>query len=364
MKAKVIPALVLAFGIALWANAQSKFIAANAKELTYQGRITYKGDHSVLSWTGNSVQISFKGTGIGAVLKDEGGLNYLKVILDGKPLPDIHPDSTKHGYQLASQLSDDNHTLQLFKRTEFVHGDTWLYGFELPANAVVNKAPKAPKRAIEFYGNSITCGYGTLDTSGKDRGTPEFEDGYLSYAALTSRYFNARYSCIARSGIGIMVSWFPQIMPELYDRQDPSDSLSKWDFSKYKPQVVVVNLMQNDSWITKLPDNAQYKARFTDVYPDPAYIINAYTTFIRNIRSKYPKATIVCMLGNMDISKPGSDWRGYVAIAVKQLHDKKILSFIVNYKNTPGHPKVAEQADMAKQLEAFIEQHTGWEAEN
>lgn len=364
MTCKIFTSLTLALCLTVCANAQNKLIKADAKELFYQGRVLLKDDHAVLSWTGNSVQVNFKGTAISALLKDEGGLNYLKVILDGKPLKDIHLDSIKHSYELASGLADGNHTLQLFKRTEFVHGDTWFYGFELPVNTQVNNKAKKPKRAIEFYGNSITCGYATLDTSGKDRGTPEFEDGYLSYAALTARYFNAQYSCIARSGIGIMVSWFPQIMPELYDRQDPSDSLSKWDFKNYKPQVVVVNLMQNDSWIVKQPDNAQYELRFANAYPDPAYTINAYTNFIRSVRVKYPKATIICMLGNMDISRPGSDWRGYVAIAVKQLNDKKILNFVVDYKNTPGHPKIAEQADMATKLEAFIEQHTNWEAAN
>jgi hypothetical protein len=30
---------------------------------------------------------------------------------------------------------------------------------------------------------------------------------------------------------------------------DPVDSTSKWDFSGYTPDVVVINLFQNDSWL-------------------------------------------------------------------------------------------------------------------
>ena len=43
-----------------------------------------------------------------------------------------------------------------------------------------------------------------------------------------------------------MVSWFPLIMPEMYDRLTPTEASSKWDFSSYQPDVVVVNLFQND----------------------------------------------------------------------------------------------------------------------
>ena len=51
------------------------------------------------------------------------------------------------------------------------------------------------------------------------------------------------------------VSWDPLIMPEIYDRLVPTDSTSKWDFSLYRPDIVVVNLFQNDSWLVHLSDH-------------------------------------------------------------------------------------------------------------
>jgi hypothetical protein len=56
-----------------------------------------------------------------------------------------------------------------------------------------------------------------------------------------------------------MLSWFPLIMPEMYDRADPTDSTSKWDFSKYTPDVVVINLFQNDSWLARRHDFPEFK---------------------------------------------------------------------------------------------------------
>jgi hypothetical protein len=46
--------------------------------------------------------------------------------------------------------------------------------------------------------------------------------------------------------------------------------------------------------------------------------------------------------------------------AVKQLNDSKIYTHFFPYKNTGGHPDVAEQKAMATSLIAFIEKHIQW----
>ena len=187
-----------------------------------------------------------------------------------------------------------------------------------------------------------------------------FENNYVSYAALTARHFNAQYSCIAKSGIGITISWFPLIMPEMYDRLDPTDSTSKWNFTRYTPDVVVINLLQNDSWLTNNPKHDQFKKRFGTTAPDSSFIIQAYKDFVQNIRSKYSKAAIICALGNMDGTKEGSPWPRYVQGAVAALHDEKIYTLFFPYKNRPGHTKTGEQKAMANSLIQFIEQRIRW----
>ena len=281
-------------------------INSNDRHLRYMGRVKVNADSAELSWSGTSVTINFKGTGIKALLRDQSGINWFKVIVDGQLLPDIKPDSNKQWYTLVSGLPAGAHTLELFKRTEWIFGSTWFYGFQLDQRASIAKASPAKKHRIEFYGNSITCGYAVLDTTGKDRGTAPYEDNYLSYAAITARHFNAEYSCIARSGIGVMISWFPQIMSEMYDRLNGGDENSKWDFSLYKPDVVVINLFQNDSWLVLQPKYPEFKHRFDTTAPTPARIIDAYESLVRNIRNKYPKANIICALGSMDATREGS----------------------------------------------------------
>jgi hypothetical protein len=313
-----------------------------------------------LSWTATTISIHFNGTGIKALMKDQWGDSYYNVIIDGKVLMVLHPDSLKGLYTLASGLQPGRHTLELFKRTEWAMGKTWFYALVPDAHTTLLSAPPAKERKIEFYGNSITCGYAVEDSSGKDRGTAPYENAYVAYAAITGRHFNAEYHCVTKSGIGILISWFPLIMPEMWDRADATDSTSKWDFSRYTPDIVVINLFQNDSWLINMPNHEQFKARFGTSAPGADTIIQAYKKFVRQVREKRPHAYIICMLGNMDASKEGAPWPGYIQKAVSLLGDKKILTLIVPFKGTPGHPSIAEQKTLADSLIHFIGEHIRW----
>ncbi len=251
--------------------------------LTLDGRIGKKDTtNAQLFWAGSSVTIKFNGTGVNALLKDEKGKNYYNVVIDGDSVIMLRVDSTKRLYQIAKNLPKGEHTVQLFKRTEWFNGKTDFFGFKLPKNSQLTQHKDKRKRMIEFYGNSITAGYAVEDLKG-DCPDSIYTNNYRSYAAITARHFNAKYSCIARSGIGIMVSWYPIIMPELYNRLDPTDPQSKWDFKKASPDVVVINLFQNDSWLIHRPRNEEFKKRLGKK-PSKEYIIESYRKFVATIR--------------------------------------------------------------------------------
>jgi hypothetical protein len=348
--------LLLVFATAC---AQPTRIPPHDKHITYEGRVMVTSDSATLIWPGTSVTIRFKGTAMSALLRDQDTSNYYNIILDGRVTGKLHTNKEKKEYTLGSNLSKGEHTLQLFKRTEWDKGTTTFYGFTSTTKTeLLDPAPK-PKRRIEFFGNSITCGY-AIEDNVNDSPIGYFENNYDSYAALTARHFNAQYHCTSKSGIGIMISWFPLIMPEMYDRLDPVDSTSHWDFSAYTPDLVVVNLFQNDSWLVKQPKHEQFIHRFGTQAPDENRTVSAYKEFITTIRKKYPKAQIICMLGNMDITREGSPWPDYVQKAVSELHDNRIFTYFAPYKNTPGHPKTAEQKMLADGLIRFIDEHIRW----
>lgn len=336
------------------------FIAYTDSHIQYEGRIGLKNDAAELYWPGTTLRLNFNGTGIKALIKDEKGQNFYNIIIDGKITQRLKMDTTRKFYTLAENLSPGTHTLELFKITqyhkEYGRGFTKFYGFQLD-NGKILSPPKLKKNKIEFYGNSITCGHAIEDTTGGDSGASKFENNYLSYAALTARHFDAQYSCIAKSGVGLMVSWVKPIMPEIYNLTNPADSSTTWDFSKYRPDVVVVNLTQNDAAIVTRPDHIEFKRRFGSTAPTEEVIISTYGNFIKSIRKEYPQAKIICVLGSMGATAVGSKWPGYISSAVANLKDDKIYTHFFPYKNTAGHPRVTEQKVMAESLINFMEAH-------
>ena len=338
-------------------NAQ-QFISSSNKFIDYEGRTIDTANAKLLSWPGTSVTIRFKGNFLNATLMDTDTSDYFNIILDKKVYNRIHIENFKKEYTLVDKLPNGTHTVELFKLTESTDGNCLFFGFTSNVQAELLKPLRKAKR-IEFYSNSITCGYGVEDTV-QDRGTGFYKNNYLSYAALTARKFNAHYACIAKSGIGVTVSWFPLVMPEMYDRSTENNAFRKWDFKKWAPEIVVINLFQNDAWITNMPEYPEYIHRFKGMQLSDSFFISQYKNFVSEIRAKYPFAKIICSIGSMDASKKGSKWVTYIKEAIKQKSDPKIFLLVYPYKQTPGHPKVKEQKKMANLLISFISKHQLW----
>ena len=351
----LLPVIAVSLCTNLYSQQSVTLVDAHNKNLQYEGRIGFDNPGvAEIYWPGSSVTIKFKGTGVNAILKEQHKDNYYNIIIDGDSINVLKPDTVKRTYVLASGLVEGEHMVELFRRTGW-NGVTSFYGFQLPAGTVITSIqPK--KRMIEFYGNSITVGSGMYG-EGAPNGS---ENNYLSYGAVTSRHFDADYTCIARSGIGLMVSWFYMIMPEICNRQNPFDSNSIWNFSRATPGIVVINLFQNDCAIVNNPDGSEFKRRFGNKMPTEDFIIGSYRKFVQSIRNHYPQANIICVLGSMDAVTPGSPWPGYIEKAVAFLGDKKVYTHFFPYKNTPDHPNVAEHQQMAESLIRFIEEHIKW----
>ena len=332
----------------------STFVAPDDKKVIYQGRILYNNDKSALMWSASSASVRFKGTKISAILQDTKGKNYYNVIIDYDSITLLQPGKEKKEYVLAENLPYGEHIVELFKRSEWSMGTTYIYGFNIVGKALKPRNKK--KLKLEFYGNSITSACGVEDYSGKDRLDTIFTNSYFSYASFTARALNADYRIISKGGIGIMISWFPLIMPELYYRLIPTNANSYHNFKNYTPDIVIINLLQNDSWLIKKPNHPEFIHRFGRKAPPENEIVSAYKNFVSKIRKEYPHAKIICMLGNMDATRKGSPWPQYIKQAVNVMHDKNIFTLFVPYKNTPGHPKIEEQKAMADILTRFIKQ--------
>lgn len=351
----LLPLVLIMFCLDIYAQGSESFHVSYAHEhIYYEGRIGENSDKRAaeLYWPGSSVSLRFRGESIRATLEDQNGENYYNVRVDGNQVAVLHLARGKQEYVLAEGLEEGEHVVELHKRNDWDYGWTRFYGFDVTGSQTM--ATDSKRIFIEFYGNSITTGYGNEDYSGEDKPTGDVTNNYKAYGAMTARNLDAEYACISHSGIGILVSWHDYIMPEEYCRLNPADAECNWDFSHKQADVVVVNLFQNDSWLVELPDHEQFKKRFGEVGPSENQIVDAYVDFLKELRGHYPEAEIICLLGNMDITRDGSPWPGYVKKAASQFPDRMHTLF-VPYKNSPGHPKADEQKVIADALTAYIQ---------
>jgi hypothetical protein len=359
---KIIHSLLL--GALIWSNIALaepvQPISADNKQFLYTGRIDFADKKAPsLSWPGSSIKANFTGTSLAITLDDQLGKNYFNIFVDGEAQ---HPYvlEAKQGvqtYVISTALKPGNHSLEIYKRTEGEEGATAFKGLLLDAEAKLLPPPVRPTRRIEIYGDSITSGAGN---EGADNGVDHLlneKNNYWAYGAITARNLNAELHTISQSGIGIMISWFPFIMPQFYDQLSAvGDNDSTWNFAQWTPDLVLINLLQNDSWLIDREKKLQ-------PLPTDAQRVQAYIDFVRSIRIKYPHAQIVCALGSMDATATPK-WPGYVSTAVERMRkenkDTKLDTIFFEYTGYEGHPRIAQHKANAEKLTAFIKTKMGW----
>ncbi len=343
--------LVTAFLLpAVAANAEI-LVPSDDQDILYVGRFDDSTPTApVAYWSGTQIRAKFQGTMIKAVLNDFGD-NFYNVIIDGGVPVKLDLLAGSNTYVLAMGLADTEHTVELFKRTSHHKGAVAFEGFYIDdARELVPL--ERPLYKIEFYGDSISDGH-SVDIVGADDDSSTHWNNYLAHPAVASRMLGVEYVCNASSGIAVHTGWSPgaegNLMGTAYDNINPTSAASVWDFSKYTPDIVVVNLFQNDAWANPVPHPP----------PEATAIKDKYRDLILDIRAEYPNAEIFCALGNMDACAFGYEWGTYVEAVVAALNgpsynDSKVYSTLYAYINDNGHPHAARQRPMAHQLASFI----------
>jgi lysophospholipase L1-like esterase len=342
--------------------------------IQYTGRINHEDPkNTVFAYPGVSIRAAFQGTAINAMFQDyssgtAASSNYFNVIIDGgaPKVLQLNPDQTI--YALAKGLTDGNHTVELFKRTEALNGKVAFNGFLLVKGKKLLPPAPLPARRIEFIGDSQVCGYGN-ESSGNppvDGFTSIKENNYLAWGAITARNLNAQYSCVAFSGRGLFRNFSGTttgVVPELYDQIIPDDAGVLWDHTKYTPDVIVVNLGTND--YSAEASNSAYKV-------GPTFTI-AYNAFLAKLRGYYPTTVIICHVGVMMNDGYPSGAKAWTRIQTdvksivatkNQSGDSKIYYYSSDPQSAPFgedyHPTVATHERVAAGLTDYINALLKW----
>jgi lysophospholipase L1-like esterase len=281
-------------------------VDADDPNIQYIGRFDASDPkHRIFDWPGVQICARFQGTSCSIRLADK--KDEYAIIVDHHAPRILTIDSTVDVFRIASGLVDSfPHSIMIQKRTEPLVGKGIFSGFILDSGKTLLPPEQHSERRIEFIGNSITSGYGVEGESPETHFSPQTENACMSYAAMTARELHAEYMLISYSGRGVVRNYGDTCitssdpMPTLYDRVCFCDTVHKWDFASWIPQVVVINLGTNDF--------------STKPYPPKNIFEDAFVRLLNRVRSQYDGVTIFCVCGPM-IIEPGI---GYIREIVEQ----------------------------------------------
>ncbi len=285
-----------------------------------------------------SAIVSFKPFSSGAPL-------YLKAFLDGKATK--HTVATGDEKLLFESLDDGEHTLTLLRVSESIDALRIESVTLLGENAAFLDPPAEKERRIEFFGDSITCGYGVLAEPTVTGYTTFEQDSTMAYAYMTAEKLNASGRYEAISGQGILCNCNGEKALEItkFYRWTLRDE-TPWDFSLWTPDVVVVNAGTNDSWGGV--DSAAFGAKADE--------------FLRELREVYPDALLIWAYGMMDVR-----FTDTLTAVVAALGDERVRFLPlapIDLKNGDvgggGHPNVNASIRVSDLLAKTIKNELGW----
>lgn len=341
------------------AHAKS-FIKADDQRLAYVGRVSF-AHKGTAAWTYPGIQIHAVFEGTSVAMKTNPGSGYYMIEIDDMQPFKVESATTDSVVQIAHGLKDGSHRLTITYAIEGLLKHPVFYGIILDEGKSLGERPILPERKIEFIGNSITCGYGIEGNGSEQKFSYSQQNLYYTYEARTARELNAQWQVVARSGIGIYRNnnGNPQgdrgVMPDCYPYTFFGQSGERWDFSRYQPQVVCVNLGTNDT---------------TGPRYDTKLLANAFKRFVQQLRNRYPKAKIVLLTGTMingqrlaNLQQAQQEAIDYAAA----LGDHEVYRFDFTPADgslgygTHKHPSMRQHEQMAKELTPFLRQLMEWD---
>lgn len=288
-------------------NTETSYKATN-ENVKLLGRTYYDADKLYCALSGTGAEFTFTGTECNiTVAGDSNSANAgmadnharVGIYVNGERVIDDMVDNKEEVYEVFKSDTPQEVTVSLVKLSESPMSTIAITDIKVTGSPI--KPTENKEKLIEFIGDSITCGYGIDDPDKAHHFSTKTEDATKAFAYKTAQALGADYSLVSFSGYGIISGCSngedkvsEQALPQYYTKLGyswaangsfkPSDV--EWDFSR-QPDVVVINLGTNDDSYTKNIEERQNEFR------------DAYTEFLKTVRSKNPNAKIVCAFGIM-----------------------------------------------------------------
>ena len=365
MRKMLLTALLTMMGLGAFAietvPIKGSIISPTDPFIQYTGRISFANpERPAWNFPGIQIVASFEGTSLRMIAKPRSGY-FVAQIDQAEPFKVAFRGERDSVVTLATALPNGVHTVKLMYAIEGYEFYPEFWGFVLDKDKKLVETPALPSRKIEFIGNSITCGYGNEGLKKEEGFDYATENHYYSYASITARNLEAQHWVVARSGIGAyrnfagpktgnpesnMLAQYEYVgfawKPDL--RKEATFLNEKWDFSRYQPDVVCINLGTNDL--------------STPNY-DLQLLKQNYQKLLKKVRQHNPKAKIVFLTGTMLYNKElelQKQLLDEVAAEAKNAGDQEVYRFDMapiagnEWYGNDWHPNVYQDEKMAGEL--------------
>ena len=339
--------------------------------IQYTGRISFTNpDRPAWNYPGVQIMAAFEGTSLRMMAKPRSGY-FMAQIDQAEPFKVAFRGERDSVVTLATALPEGRHLVRLMYVIEGYEFFPEFWGFVLDEGRQLVPPPALPSRKIEFIGNSITCGYGNEGLKKEEGFDYATENHYYSYASIVARNLQAQHWVVARSGIGAYRNYNgpktgnPESnMPIQYEytgyawkpelRKEPTFLQEKWDFSRYQPDVVCINLGTNDL--------------STPNY-DLALLKKGYQKILKMVRQHNPKAKIVFLTGTMLYNQElqlAKQLLDEVTAEAQKAGDKEVYRFDMApidgnaFYGNDWHPNVYQDEKMAGELTPYLRKLMNW----
>ncbi|MBO4628355.1 MAG: hypothetical protein J5687_00240, partial [Treponema sp.] len=218
-----------------------------------------------LFWGGAALEVNIKAREIWACISTtyDNLEQWLAVEVNGAPLSRFMLNKEKTWYCLARNMNPGKENLiSIIKDTQALNEDP-THSLVIHALGLDEKGEFVPlvtrKYSIEFIGDSITAGEGTVGAPDEMDWICQWMSASKTYAIQTAKLMNADWNTMGKSGWGICWAWdgnrdckipphYEQVCSVLKDENSVGlGSLQKWDFNGGRgSDFVVINLGTND----------------------------------------------------------------------------------------------------------------------
>jgi len=333
-----------------------------------EGRVEPRDGALALHYGMCGARFRFEGPLLALVLQDDeyGGANTVGVRIDRGPelVLTCQPNGRARLHLAAADLQPGWHEAHVYRRSATWRGTLLWRGIALAGGCGVEEAPAwTDGLRLEMYGDSVLSGEavehvgfeGREDAVALEHSYAGAEDratnAWWGYGAILARELGCRASIQVIGGLSLLdgTGWYCQPDPigleSTFDKACPIPGrMTPWDFSRFRADWVLVGIGQNDANGGR-PHDPDFRSRWKETY----------LRVLDRLRSEHGNPRFLLFTSILMHDPVWDDLLDEVA----EEAGPGVLRhrFRRNGSGTPGHPRIAEQLEMAEELAEAIRKH-------